>query len=264
VRWRQYNMNDQYILADLKYKQLQHAIKSEKKRSEAHFQFKKLRYRRWCIDNVLVFLIQFNGFLVNHYVLDVPLIVFTSGIGCVLLFLKGDAILPGLLLSAACAQFLQNREWVEAISFSLYQVIPLLCFKHYAHYFIAPNFIYLPIKKRMLLFFGMVITAAFLTYHAIQGLSLTYLLVYFFAEFNGLFISMMLVMMLDLYLVDWLQLRLDLNSHSTVLLLCALSLLLFALMLQGLSFFFIYDVLTILILQSALFGYALLAWFLLQ
>lgn len=193
-------MNDDTSIEAIKWAQLQQCLK---KPVSANRPNDYLVAQRWCFDNGLVFFIQVAGYSLNKYLLAPTLVSMTSGVALALLFLKGNAILPGLALSACLSQLVAQHSLPAACLYALFQVMPLWLFKVIVNRYRGATLVSYSSRHRTLHYIGLVFISAIIPFglsgHRTVGMFFTNEL----SELNGLLVMSQAVLMFDLYLVDW-------------------------------------------------------------
>lgn len=184
-------MNDQFSEDVAKWAQLSQLLKQE----DILYINDDPSVRRWFFDNILVFFIQYTGFMFNQYIVGQPLIMLVPGVGLALLMLKGNAVIPGLLLSALMSYYVPTGLFEDALIFALSQIIPLVLFKYYSYYMLGPTLVDLSLKQQFLLYAGSVVLAILLS-HSYEPTILLSMV-------NGFLITSVVILMVDLYFVDW-------------------------------------------------------------
>lgn len=158
------------------------------------------------IDNFFIFLLQFAGYSLNHYITEQPLIFISTGIGLALLFLKGNAIVPGLLLSAFISQVSVHDTLLHASYFACYQIIPLVLCRTFIHRYIGASMIIGmtgSLWQQALMYIAIIVTAGSITLGGYVVSPTMNIETTWMANLNGLLIMSMTVLLLDLYFVDW-------------------------------------------------------------
>jgi len=193
-------MNDDTSVESIKWVQLQQCLKKSVSVNRPN---DYLAAQRWFFDNGLVFFIQVVGYSLNQYLLGPTLVSMTSGVALALLFLKGNAILPGLALSACLSQLVTQHNLPRACLYTLFQVMPLWLFKVTVNRYMGATLVSYSLRARTLNYSGLALISVIIPFglsgHRTAGLFLTSAL----SEFNGLLVMSQAVLMFDLYLVDW-------------------------------------------------------------
>ena len=159
---------------------------------------RRLIIYRWFAENFLIFLLQYTGLTFTTLSTPLSLIWFASGTSFTLLLLRGNIILPGMLLGNFLAFFLAPTSFLSACQYALLFTLQPILLRFLCYRWTSPT----------LLFYRFSMLAKFFIFSAIISASISFLmhpafwLQAWLANWNGILIVATTLIAWDAYFVQ--------------------------------------------------------------
>src|SRR3990167_8730307 len=186
---------------------------------------RRLIIYRWFAENFLIFLLQYTGLTFTTLSTPLSLIWFASGTSFTLLLLRGNIILPGMLLGNFLAFFLAHISFVSACEYAALFTLQPILLRFLCYRWISPT----------LLFYRFSMLAKFFIFSALISAWTSFLmhpafwLQTWLANWNGILIVATTLIAWDAYFVQVTPLSFKkgcaISSSYALLLFCTLWLL---------------------------------------